>query len=94
MRCTPNRYGFQGRIGTGCPLSCGVVVKHADLQHRGCQFDSSTCHFKKNAIGEEGNGKPPLELHFLRKNSALTLVSATLEIEYAVELYKIILGGR
>ena len=23
----------------------GIVVKHADSQHRGCQFDSSMCHF-------------------------------------------------
>ena len=23
----------------------GVAVKHADSQHRGCQFDSSMCHF-------------------------------------------------
>ena len=22
----------------------GVVVKHADSRHRGCQFDSSMCH--------------------------------------------------
>ena len=36
----------------------GLVVKHADSQHRGCHFDSSMCHFK-DAIGEEGNGKPP-----------------------------------
>ena len=36
----------------------GVLVKHADSQHRGYQFDSSMCHFW-NAIGEEGNGKPP-----------------------------------
>ena len=33
----------------------GVVVKHVDLQHRGCQFDSSMCHLK-NAIGEEAIG--------------------------------------
>ena len=26
-------------------LSRGVVVKHADSQHRGCQFESSMCHF-------------------------------------------------
>ena len=23
----------------------GVVVKHAESQHRGCQFDFSMCHF-------------------------------------------------
>ena len=42
-----------------------VVVKHADSQHRGCQYDSSLCH-NKNAIGEEGNGKPPHKIHFPR----------------------------
>ena len=41
----------------------GVVVKHVDSQHRGCQFDSSICYFL-NAIGEEGNGKPPHKIHF------------------------------
>ena len=49
-------------------LLCGVVVQHADSQHRGCQFDSSLCRFK-NAIGEEGNGNPPHEFNFPRKNS-------------------------
>ena len=29
-----------------CSQWChGVVVKHADSQHRGRQFDSSMCHF-------------------------------------------------
>ena len=36
----------------------GVVVKHADWQHKGCPFNSSIGH-KKNAIDEEGNGIPP-----------------------------------
>ena len=40
----------------------------ADSQHTGCQFDSSMCHFQ-NVIGEVGNGKPPHEFHFPRKNS-------------------------
>ena len=44
----------------------GVVVKHVDSEHRECQFDSSTCHIQ-NAIGEEGNWKPPHEIHFPRK---------------------------
>ena len=44
------------------------MVKHADSQHRCFHFDSSMCHFQ-NAIGEEGNGKPPHELHFPRKNT-------------------------
>ena len=63
-----------------------VIVKHADSQHRDCQFDSSMYHCK-NAIGEEGNLKLPHEIYFPRKNSrALSLVSATLEIEYATTL--------
>ena len=47
----------------------GVVVKHADSQHRGYQFDSSTCH-NKNAIGEEGHWKPPHEFHFPRNTQS------------------------
>ena len=47
----------------------GVVVKHADSQHRGCQFDSSMCH-NENIIGEEGNGKPSHEFHFPRKTQS------------------------
>ena len=46
----------------------GVVVKHVDSQHRGCQFDSFVCHFQ-NTIGEEGNGRPSHEFYFPRKNS-------------------------
>ena len=33
---------------------------HADSQRRGCQFDAPMAYFL-NAIGEEGNGKPPHE---------------------------------
>ena len=63
------------------------MVKHADSQHRGCQFDSSIFHFE-HAIGEEGNGKPPQEFHFPReKLRALSLASATLEMEYALQAY-------
>ena len=63
----------------------GVVVKHADSQRWGCQFESSM-YDTKNAIGEEGNGKPPHDFHFPRKKlRALSLVSATLEIEYAMQ---------
>ena len=49
--------------------SRGVVVRHADSQHRGCQFDSSKCHFE-NAFGEEGKGKPPRESHFPRESES------------------------
>ena len=41
----------------------GVVVKHADSQHRGRQFDSSMRH-NKNAIDEKGRGKLHYEIHF------------------------------
>ena len=62
------------------------VVKHADSHHRGFQFNSSMYHFQ-NGIGEEGNGKPSHEFHFPRnKLRALSLVSATLEIEYATQV--------
>ena len=61
------------------------MVKHADSQYRDREFDSSMRHFK-NVIGEEGNGKPPHEFDFPRKNlRALSRVSATLEIEYTTE---------
>ena len=50
----------------------------------GYQFDSSMCHIK-NAIGEEGNMKPPQKFHFPIKLRALSLVSATLETEYAMQ---------
>ena len=55
-------------------LFSGAVVCWLSVrtQHRCCQFDSSTCH-NKNAIGEEGNGKPPYEFHFPRKHSASRL---------------------
>ena len=46
----------------------GVVVKHADLQYRGFQFDSSM-RYNEIAIGEEGNGRPPHQFHFPRKSS-------------------------
>ena len=54
------------------------MVKHADSQHRGCEFGSSMCR-NRYAIGEEGNGKPPHEFHFPRKNS-----EPCLEIEHAI----------
>ena len=42
-----------------------------------------------NTIGKEGNGKPSHEFHFPRKKlRVLSLVSATLEIEYATQFYK------
>ena len=44
------------------------MVKHADSQHRGYQFDFSM-YPNKNAIDEEGNGKPPEKIYLPRKNS-------------------------
>ena len=42
----------------------------------------------KHVIGEEGNGKPPHKTHYHRKQlRTLSLVSATLEIEYAKQFY-------
>ena len=69
----------------------GIVVKHVDSQHRGCQCDSSTCRLK-NAIGEEGNGKPPHEFHFLRKNSEpclwfLLRLKSSMQHSFSDELY-------
>ena len=40
-----------------------------------------------NTISKEGNGKPPHEFHFPRQNSEPSLVSATLEIEYATQFF-------
>ena len=48
----------------------------------GRAFESSTCH-NKNTIGEEGNLKPPREIHFPRKPGALPLFYTNLGIEYA-----------
>ena len=62
------------------------MVKHADSQHRGCQFNFSMCHFQ-NAIGEEGNRTPPHEFHFSKKLRALLLVSAMLKIEYSTQKF-------
>ena len=47
----------------------GVVVKHVDSQHRGCEFDSSMCH-NKNTIGEEDNGKPLIKSTSLEKTQS------------------------
>ena len=48
------------------------------------------CHIQ-NAIAEERSGRPPYEFHFPRKRlRALPLVSATLEIEYAMQFLKIL----
>ena len=36
----------------------GVVAKRAGSKQKDSDLESHTCH-SKNAIGEEGNGKPP-----------------------------------
>ena len=59
--------------------------KRADSKCRGCEFESRTCR-NKNTIGEEGNGKAPHEIQFASKElRALSMASAKLEIEYAVQ---------
>ena len=51
-----------------CEWCRGVVVKRVWTHNTGHEFESYTCH-DKNAINEEGNGKPPHKFHFPRKNS-------------------------
>ena len=50
-------------------LSCGAVVKWLSIRTRntgvGFEFESYTCH-KQNTLGE---GKPPHDIHFPRKNT-------------------------
>ena len=59
----------------------GVMVKRAFSQHRDFKFESYTCR-NENTIGEEGYGKPPPKVHYPgKKLRALSLVSATIEIE-------------
>ena len=61
------------------------MVKHLYSQHKGCQFYFSVCH-NESAIGKEGNKEPPNKDHFPRKKFRdLSVVSATLEIEYATQ---------
>ena len=51
----------------------------------GCEFKACMC-YNKNAIGEEGNGKPPHKIHFPRKNSEPCLwFPAKLKIKYAFQ---------
>ena len=65
-----------------------VAVKHTDAKHRGCQFEPCTC-YNVNAIGEEGNGKPPHKIHFPgEKLRALSVVTAMLDVEYATQQFK------
>ena len=46
------------------PMWCRTIVTYnADLQRRGCQFETSICQIP-NVIDEEGNGKPLSEPHF------------------------------
>ena len=45
-----------------------VVVKRANSQRRGCEFESYMIH-NKISISEEGNGKPPHKIHLPGKNS-------------------------
>ena len=65
-----------------------MVVKLADSQHRGCQFDSSVCHIKKMPLMRKATGNHLIKSTFLEKTQSLSLVSGTLEIEYAMQLKK------
>ena len=58
----------------------GIVIKHADSKHRGCQFDSSMCHSKRKATGSH-----LMNSTSLKKLKTLPLASATLEIECATQ---------
>ena len=50
-----------------------------------CEFKYYTCH-NENTICVEGNGKLPHRAHILsKKQRVLSLVSATLEIEYLTQ---------
>ena len=56
----------------------------------GHEFDFSTCH-NKNTIGEEATGNHFINSTFL-ESSELSLVSASLENEYAMEVYHSTIG--
>ena len=61
------------------------MVKRTDSLRRDDGFEYCTFH-NKSTIGEEGNEKPPHKIHFPRIDiTALSLVSAKLEIEYATQ---------
>ena len=63
----------------------GAMVKSAHY-HRGCEFESYTCH-NENAISKAGSLKPPHKIHFRREElSVVSLVSAPLEIEHTTPL--------
>lgn len=46
----------------------GVAFKRVESWHRGCEFESYTCH-KEDAIVEEDSGKLSHKIHFPRKIS-------------------------
>ena len=64
-----------------------IVVKYADSQHRGCQLDSSMCHFKKTLLMRKASGNHLMNSTSLEKLRALSLVSATLKMEYATQFF-------
>ena len=47
----------------------GVAAKCAESLQGACEFELHTCH-NENTNDEEGNGKPPREIHFLEKSTA------------------------
>ena len=82
-KCTGPFYLWSLSGGFVCTLDhSGVVVQHADSQHKGCEFESYMRH-SKNAFGEEATENHLIRLTSYKKLRALSLVSATLEMEYA-----------
>ena len=55
-------------------------------RNRGCNAIGIFTY--KNTIAEEGNGRPPDNVHFHKNLRALSLVSAALEIEYVTSLVR------
>ena len=57
----------------------GIVVKHADSQHRGCQLDPSMCHFyntisfKEGALQQAVFKGPPIKIFNYNLRTSKTL---------------------
>ena len=61
------------------------MVKHADSQYGGCQFDSSVCR-NKIAIGEEGNGRPSCVMAYSRRRRFMVASSVSIHLCYVPSL--------
>ena len=64
-----------------------MVVKHANSQRRGCLFDSSMYH-NKTPWMRKARGNHVIKSTSLENLRALSLVSATLEVEYPTQYVK------